>query len=188
MFEIILNWDKELLLFINGMHSPCFDSIMFFISKKTVWIPLYCFFLYLIIRYFGKKSWLIILCIGLLIFFSDQLSSGVMKNTFQRLRPCHDPSLSGMLHLVHDHCGGKYGFVSSHAANSFALAVFLGMLFRGKIRFMGIYLLIWAAMISYSRIYLGVHYPGDVVAGAILGAGTGLMIDKLYLWMEKKFQ
>ncbi len=174
-----------MLLFINGMNSSFFDEVMFFISKKTICIPLYLLFLFLIIRHYKKKTWLILVFIGLLIFFSDQVSSGVMKNTFQRLRPCHDPTLSGMLHLVHEHCGGQYGFVSSHAANSFAIAVFLGLLFRNKINYLRIPLLLWACIISYSRIYLGVHFPGDVIAGAILGAATGIMIYLFFTWVDR---
>jgi len=167
MFETLNNWDTQLFLFFNGMHSPFFDSLMSWISDKTNWIPLYIVLLGYIILTFRWKALWILLGIAVLITMSDQASVHLFKETFERLRPCHQPHLAGMVHLINDHCGGQYGFVSSHASNHFAVALFTGLWIRNRWYWAGI--LFWAALIGYSRIYLGVHFPGDVLGGAALG-------------------
>ncbi len=159
---------------------------MYWASNKFIWIPLYVFLLYLIIKYYKKESVWIFIAVVVLIVVSDQLSV-LFKNTFERLRPCHDPDLQGLVHLVKDHCGGKFGFVSSHATNHFSLAVFLAILFYKRLKYFTIPILLWAAFISYSRIYLGVHYPGDVIGGAILGACIGFIIGKCYKLISQRF-
>ena len=167
MLETLNNWDTQLFLFFNGMHSHFFDSFMFWVSDKTNWIPLYIVLLGYIILTFRWKSLWILLGIAVLITMSDQASVHLFKETFERLRPCHQPHLAGMVHLVNDHCGGQYGFVSSHATNHFAIALFTGLWIRNRWYWTGI--LVWAGLIGYSRIYLGVHFPGDVLGGAVLG-------------------
>jgi len=174
----LLEIDKEILLFLNGMHSPLMDEIMWFFSRIPVWIPLYVLLIVFIILTFKKKSWLIILFVVLLIACSDQTSVHLFKNVFHRLRPSHEPSLQGLLHLVHNYHGGLYGFISSHASNTFALATFLSLLFRRK--WFSWAILIWAGIVSYSRIYLGVHYPGDVVCGALWGVLLAFAFFALY--------
>ena len=158
--------DKTLLLWLNGWHSPFFDDIMFFISGKWQWIPFYMLLIALIIRKYKRKAIVILIAAGVLITLSDQLSN-LLKETVQRPRPCKDAEIGHLVVLVNDYCRGAYGFVSAHAANSFALAGFISLLFRNKWVTMG--MLSWAAIVSYSRIYLGVHYPGDIIAGAVLG-------------------
>ena len=117
----------------------------------------------------------IFLTVIIIITISDQVSVHAFKNVFLRFRPCHDPELEGLVHIVNGKCGGEFGFYSSHASNHFALAVFLSFIFRGRLRFFTPVILLWAGVISYSRIYLGVHFPFDVLAGAIAGTVIGML-------------
>jgi undecaprenyl-diphosphatase len=175
--------DQHLFLFLNSANSPFWDKVMNFISLKVVWAPLYlAVLIYLGIRY-KRKIWIIILFIILAVVLSDQLSV-LIKNAVDRPRPCHESSLQGLVHLVNGVCGGMYGFVSSHAANSFNVA-FLSLMFV-KRRWYTVFIIIWAATVSYSRIYLGVHYPGDVLCGAILGALIGWGVYKLFEVIDKR--
>jgi undecaprenyl-diphosphatase len=180
MLIFLQDIDKSLFLFLNSLHNSTFDFLMYWISVKWLWIPLYALLLYLIIREYKWKSLLILLFVAILITMSDQLSVHLFKNTVERLRPCHNPEIMDMVHLVNDHCGGLYGFISSHAANSFALAVFLIGFLGKKYKYFTLLILFWAAIVSYSRVYLGVHYPGDIIAGGIFGAILGYTLKILY--------
>jgi undecaprenyl-diphosphatase len=182
MLEFFLDIDQQLFLFLNGLNCASLDWLMFHISEKVTWIPLYVFILFIVIKKYTWKGLFFLLFIALLVFLSDQ-GSVMMKNTFMRLRPCHEPSLEGLVHMVHGKCGGRYGFVSSHAANTFALAALVIMVFKDSHRYMIPVMLGYAFLNGYSRIYLGVHYPGDVIFGALLGGGIGLAV--YLLW--KKF-
>lgn len=170
--------DRNIFLFINSHNSSFLDSVMWIISMKAAWIPLYLLMLYLLVRQYGRRVWIIILFVTLLIVVTDQGAS-VIKNLTQRLRPCHEPTLAGMVHIVRGYCPGMYGFVSGHASNSFGLAAFTSILIRKKWYTWVIF--VCAVLISYSRVYLGVHYPGDVLAGSLLGliAGAGLAFAAL---------
>lgn len=184
--ESIKYWDTQLFLWLNDKHNAFFDVTMFGASNKLIWIPLYIFFLYLIIKNFKSKSIWILLTIGILMLCADQFSVG-LKNYFQRLRPCHEPDLEGLVHIVNSKCGGKFSFVSSHASNHFAIATFLSLLFKNTYRYFSLFIVLWAAVIAYSRIYLGVHYPGDVIGGSILGILLGFIFGKIYQQIDTKF-
>lgn len=173
MLDFLKSLDTQLFLAINGTHNAFFDFVMFWVSDKLIWTPLYIFLAWLLFRHYGKKALLLVLFAGLILVFTDQTSVYLFKNVFFRLRPCQDPSLAGMVHLVNEQCGGRFGFISSHAANSFGLAAFLSLLLGKKFRYLTVCMLLWALLLSYSRVYLGVHYPGDVIVGGIWGAAIG---------------
>ncbi len=181
MLEYLIKIDKELFAFLNGIHSAFFDVIMKFFSGKLEWIPLYVLILTWIIYKFRWKSVLVIIAIALLITLSDQIAVQI-KLAVERLRPCKEPDIRLWVHLVDDRCGGMFGFVSNHAANSFAMAVFTSLLFKN--RYYSWFIIIWATVVSYSRIYLGVHYPGDVLCGAFLGIILACVIYKIYRYAE----
>jgi len=169
--------DQELFLFINSLNSPFFDQVMHAISGKLIWVPLYLAILIFLGFKYKRKFLVILIFIILAATLADQ-SSVLVKNIVLRLRPCQQPSLSGMVHLVNGECGGLYSFVSSHATNSFDVAL-LSLLFIRK-RWYTISILLWASIIGYSRIYLGVHFPGDVICGSMLGAFIGWGMYQLY--------
>lgn len=186
LLNTIKELDTQLFVFLNSMHNSFFDVVMFWASHKLFWIPLYLFFFYLVYKHTGKHVWLVVIAAGLVILLSDQISVHAFKNVFQRLRPCHELLLQAKVHLLNGHCGGSYGFVSSHAANTFALAAFLTLLFRNRIKHFGVAVFIWAAFVAYSRVYSGVHYPGDILVGALLGVGIGIAVYKIYLLAHSK--
>jgi undecaprenyl-diphosphatase len=176
--------DQQLFLFLNSHNTPFWDAVMHAISTIIIWIPLYIAILvYLGIRY-KRKFPVILLFIILAVTLSDQISVQLFKNVFHRLRPCHEPSLAGLVHLVDGRCGGLYGFVSSHAANCFNVAFLSLLLIRKK--WYSVSMIIWASVVGYSRIYLGVHYPGDVICGAIAGALIGWGVYELYALTDRK--
>lgn len=180
LIDLLLEADRNLFLFLNGLHSDFFDFIMYWISDKYIWIPFYAWLLLLLMKNFRKDVWKLLLLITLMITLSDQLSVHLFKNTIMRLRPCHEPELAGLVHLVNEKCGGLYGFISSHATNSFSIATFISLLFAGKFRWMPWLMVCWSCTVSYSRIYLGVHYPGDVLAGAMFGSMLGFIFYVIY--------
>ena len=175
MFE---RFDQQLFLFINSSNSPFGDQVMLAISGKLIWVPLYLAILIFLGVKYKRKFLIILIFIILAATFADQ-SSVIVKNIIHRLRPCHEPSLTGIVHLVNGECGGVYGFVSSHATNCFDVAL-LSMLFIKK-RWYSVSIILWAGIIGYSRIYLGVHYPADVLCGALLGAFIGWGMYSLYV-------
>ena len=162
-----LSPDIELFVYLNNLGNATFDPFWIFVSGKWSWIPFYFILLYLIIKNFKVKFVLyILLFLTLGIVVSDQLA-GIFKFGILRLRPCHDPSLEGLIREVE--CGGQYGFYSSHASNTFLLATYISLLLKNKYRFLPIILFIWCSVVAYSRVYLGVHFPLDIAMGSLMG-------------------
>ena len=184
MIEEILKLDSQLFLFLNNLGSPTFDNFWIYLSYKESNI---IFYLALLVFYFYSKSKKIklsevfysLLFIAIMIAIADQ-TANLFKDSFQRLRPCYNESLISFVRLVKESCGGKYGFFSAHASNSFSLAVFFGLLFKNKFRFIIYMTLFYASLISFSRIYLGVHFPLDIFFGGVYGIITGLVIFRIY--------
>ena len=185
MIEKVKYWDEQLFLYLNSQHMDWLDPIMNMLTEKLFWVPLYAFFLFLIIKHFKKGSIWIVAGVGLAILIADQSTSGFMKPFFERLRPCHDPRFEGMV-FNYGGCGGMYGFASSHAANSFALAIYLNLIFFKKLKGFG-WMFLWAAVISFTRIYVGVHYPLDVFIGALVGLLSGWLAWFILKKMKKGY-
>ncbi|HEY5691068.1 MAG TPA: phosphatase PAP2 family protein [Cyclobacteriaceae bacterium] len=182
----LLELDQELLLFFNGFHSEWMDHVMILATKTIFSLPLYLILLYLIIR---NKKWdalFYLIGVAVTIAMADQITSTFMKPFFARLRPSQEPGLIDLLHTVNNYKGGLYGFASSHAANTFGVAMFLWLLFKGRYHWISV-IFIWAAFISYTRIYLGVHYPGDILAGMIIGLICGWAGYLFANWLISKF-
>jgi len=180
MFSTLISLDKELLIFLNNCNSAFFDDFFFIYSGKFAWLLTAAAIIYVIIKTQKSDCWIIFLGLVLLILLSDQISSTLIKPLVERLRPTREPTLEGLVHIVHNYRGGGFGFVSSHAANGFAFAVFTSLLFKNRLYSAVIFL--WAILTGYSRIYLAVHYPLDVLCGAILGICCGLAVYYLVRW------
>lgn len=180
--EEIVKWDKQIFLFFNNLGNDFWDPVWLQISSTSLWIPLYAFLIFLLFRSLHWKSFLIVLLfVTANVFLTDQGSVWLFKEQFQRLRPCHTEELIARMRIVKEGCGGWYGFVSSHAANTFGMAVLVGGILRLRYRFALILLLLWASVVSYSRIYVGVHYPLDIICGGLYGALCGFLLLKIFL-------
>lgn len=186
MLEKISELDQQLFLFLNSFHSDFFDPIVYQFTQTIPWIPLYVFLSYLIIKTYGKDSWWVFLAVGLTILLADKTTSALMKPYFERLRPCRDSSLDGLIHH-YGNCSGGFSFASSHAANSFGIATIMTLGLSHK--YLAVrWLFLWAVLFSYTRIYLGVHYPGDVIAGAIVGILSGAISFYIFRFLKEKLQ
>ena len=188
MLDSLLHYDQELFLYLNGLGSETWDSFWLIVTYKWNSIPLYILLLYVAYRNCnGREFILLLVTIALLITFTDQFTN-LTKNTFQRLRPCYDPAIANLARLVKEACGYRYGYVSAHSTNSFGLAFFFSYLFgKGKKSLIPL-LFVWASLVSYSRIYVGVHYPLDVLSGAILGILIGWVFGKAFLLIKQKYR
>ena len=180
--NLIKSWDKDLFLYLNGIHSPLWDYVMTLFTLTPTWLMFYGLIFWIILKKYDKKALLVFIAIALLILLSDQFA-GLLKHSIQRLRPSNDPAISSLTHAFFSK-GGEFGFVSAHAANTFAFATFSLLLF-GNSKY-STFIIFWATLIAYSRVYLGVHYPGDILGGAILGILCGISIYKLLLYIEAR--
>lgn len=176
--------DKDIFLYFNSHHNEFWDVVMETVSSRWSWLPLYALLLVMVIITYRKRWWLILICVAALIASSDQVS-GIFKRSVGRYRPCHNLELQDVVHVV-DGCGGKYGFVSSHAANTFALAMFLSLLLRRRRKYFPYFIFPWAILVSYSRIYIGVHYPADLAAGGLLGILLAIIIYYIWKYADRK--
>jgi undecaprenyl-diphosphatase len=186
MLEQLLHMDTEVLLAINGWHAPWADTVMWLISAKTTWIPLYLLLIGLLVWRYRKPAptsvkWLhkvpvcvvMIVAIVAAVGLADFIASGILKQWVARPRPSRVPELEGVLHLVNGYKSGRYGFVSSHAANTMAVALLFSLIWRNRIATIG--LMLWVAANSYSRMYLGVHYPLDILGGLMVGTVVAIV-------------
>ena len=187
MFEELIHIDQQWLLAINGCHAPWADTLMWIISSKLTWLPLYALLIALIFIRCKKRGWLLALIVIVAVAGSaglaDLISSGIIKPIVCRLRPTHEPVLEGMIHLVNGYTGGRYGFVSSHAADTMACALCFSLFWaytsENKKRAhlsVTLPLMVWVALNIYSRMYLGVHYPGDIMGGLLVGAAVAVVM------------
>jgi len=178
-----LEIDTRWFLYLNSLNSDLWDTIMMMITLKDTWIPFYIVVIYFFIKNYRTKSVLILIFLALTIFLSDQISV-LIKESVGRLRPVYNPEIE---HLVHNvfRKGGKFGFVSSHATNSFSVFIFTSLIFKN--RNYSFLLLFWAILFSYSRIYSGVHYPFDIICGAVLGLLIGYTTFKIMMFVENRY-
>jgi len=179
----ILEIDKELFLFLNSLHNSFWDTIMLMVTRKETWIPFFVIILFYVIRNYKINALPIVVFLALTILFSDQISV-LLKDSIQRFRPVHDPVIGPLVHNVLRK-GSMYGFVSSHAANGFAIFAFTASIFKNRNYWF--LLLFWAILFSYSRIYSGVHYPLDILGGAVLGWIIGVGGYKLLVLVENRY-
>ncbi|MDB5235516.1 MAG: hypothetical protein JWR44_2509 [Hymenobacter sp.] len=173
MLDSLKAFDRQALLAINHAHNALLDAVMIFASNRTVWFPAYAVLLGWLIYHFRRRAALLLPLVFAAVGLADSITSRLFKPFFARPRPCHDLALNHQLRLP-DGCGGQFGFLSSHAANSVALAVLLLLVLpAGRFRALKAGLFAWALLLSYSRIYLAAHYPADVLGGAAVGALLG---------------
>ncbi|MFN5296016.1 MAG: phosphatase PAP2 family protein [Flavobacteriales bacterium] len=192
MMDTLIHWDELLFLWLNGLHSAQGDVIMWYVSKMWLWTPVYAWMLYSL---FSQKprvhAFIALICIAFLLFLTDFLAVKLVKETVMRLRPTHNTQLDGLVHMVRDELGnyyrgGRYGFFSNHASNFSGVATFFFLIMRPMKRSQIAFLALWVMLIGYSRIYLGVHYPFDVLAGFIYGSIAGLSMHWVFLKFTKK--
>ncbi|PWA06514.1 phosphatase PAP2 family protein [Flavobacterium psychrotolerans] len=184
MVEKILSLDRKLFVYLNGLGSESFDGLWLMITKQTSWIPLFIVILYIIFKKIGAKQTLILLLfVALLVTFTDQVAN-LFKNGFQRLRPCSEPDLKNSIRIVKS--SATFSFVSGHATNSMGITTLLYLIFKNHFKYFG-FLFLWPLIFAYSRIYLGLHYPLDIIGGYILGWVSGFMMFKIYQAAQIKY-
>lgn len=182
LMQWLIEIDEKLLLAINGCHNDYFDHFMYLFSDRWIWVPMYVVILYVVIRNFSfRKTVVCLIAIALTITIADQVGASLIRPIVERMRPSNpDNPISDLVHIVNNHRSGRYGFPSCHAANTFGLAFFVCFLFRR--RWLTVFLMFWAVVTCYSRVYLGLHYPGDLLFGMILGFLSAVVV---YFVMRK---
>lgn len=180
----LVQWDKDLLVKLNGFYSDFWDGFMWMATDEISWLAFFAVLLYTIYKYKGKEALLFIVAIALTVLICDQVS-GIFKDWIARPRPSREPEIMDQLHIVNSYRGGRYGFFSSHAANTFGIATLVILFMRNWV--LTTIMLVWAALESYSRIYLGVHYPLDILTGITFGIATGILTYRIHVFLAKKF-
>ncbi len=184
MVEQLVHLDRELLIFLNNLGSEPFDGFWLFITKQINWIPIFAIILYLVFKYLGwRHAVLIIVMITLLLLLTDQTTNHLFKYRFLRLRPGSDPSLDGMIRAVKT--SSTFSFISGHASNSMAVAFFLFKVLKPYLKYMG-FIFLWPLIFAYSRIYLGLHFPADIICGYIWGICMGFVVLRIYALIRDK--
>ena len=179
MLESLQALDRTVFLALNGMHTPYWDSFMYIFTSKLVWIPLYVSILYVLYKNMNIRMVIFTtLMFALLVALADQTCSSILRPIFERPRPSRDPAIADIVHIVNGKRGGKFGFPSCHAANTFALACFMMLLFKN--RALTTFFMLWAIVTCYTRIYVGVHYPGDLLFGTLVGFAAGAVTYGIY--------
>jgi undecaprenyl-diphosphatase len=185
MLEYLKQIDVKILLLINSAHTPFLDKCMLVVTHRDTWVPLYLFVILFLFIKRKKEFFLVLLFIIVTVISADLFASSLIKPLFHRLRPCHNSDINGMLYLLKDMCGGRYGFISSHAANTFAFAAFLFLYIGKEYKWIEV-LFIWASIVSLSRVYLGVHYPSDIAVGAVSGVLIAALFYYFYTVVRKR--
>ncbi|WP_298488308.1 phosphatase PAP2 family protein [uncultured Maribacter sp.] len=187
MLEELVQLDKAIFLYLNNLGVSTWDSFWLFVTNKLSSIPLYVVLLFFSYKQLGvKKTLLLLFAVVVMIGVTDQLAN-FFKYGVQRLRPCHDGEINTLMRLVKSYCGGKYGYFSAHAANSFAVAIFFTNVLKTKCKYLALFLFTWAALVAYSRVYIGVHFPLDILTGTGIGLFLGWLFTKLYIFALQKF-
>ncbi len=186
MLDQILQYDKELFLFLNNLGMSAWDNFWLVVTNKLTFIPMYTVLLYLIYKKLGVKTLLLlIIVITVMIVFTDQVTN-LFKHGFERLRPCREDSVKEFMRFIAPRCG-KYGFFSGHSSNTMAVAVFAGLLLKPYYKRLIFLLLFWSSLVAYSRIYVGVHYPLDIICGMTFGALAGFGFYKVQKYFRQRF-
>lgn len=189
MLEELVQLDTELFVYLNGLGTETWDAFWMFYTTKFNWIPFYGFLLVLVYKHINNTKVFLftLLVIVLMITFTDQITNVFKKVLVMRLRPCHNTEINDIIRLVKSSCGGKYGYFSGHASNSMAVAVFIGSMLRHKYKYLPYILVVWAVVMAYSRIYVGVHYPLDVLSGMLFGSFSGFLFYRLFKYIQNRF-
>lgn len=184
--DFLIEWDRAGLLAVNGMYDAFQDALWWMVSAKWSSLLFLLALLWVLMHQNRRHALLFVAMLALAFLVADQVASGLIKGLVERLRPTHDPSLGSLVHVINGYRGGMYGFVSSHAANSFAASMLIALIMRRRL--VTVSLFTWALLQCYSRVYLGVHYPGDILGGIAVGLLAGWLVWMLMRWIERRWR